>query len=138
MPPRLRITPEDCSPLGRIILKYLDGEAISMNRLADLSGVAQPRLRGACLRGTCPTPETLKKLAKVMGMHHLELYTLAYEGRFDTSPIEGEPYTLNMLVRELFETAREMGLAAPQAAPSKSQLCKALLELGFSPDQEQV
>ncbi len=120
-----------------MILKYLDTQSISMNRLADLSGVAQPRLRGACLKGTCPTPETLKKLAKVMGMHHLELYTLAYEGRFDTSPIEGEPYTLNTLVRELFETAREMGLAAPQSAPSKSQLCKALIELGFVPVPEQ-
>ena len=138
MPPRLRITPEDCSPLGRMILKYLEAEGVSMNRLADLSGVAQPRLRGACLKGTCPTPETLRKLAKVMGMHHLELYTLAYEGRFETSPIEGEPYTLNTLVRELFETAREMGLAAPKMAPSKAQICKALIELGFVPDQNQA
>ncbi|MDA0265462.1 MAG: helix-turn-helix transcriptional regulator [Cyanobacteria bacterium] len=134
MPPSLKITPEDCSPLGRLILKYLDAQAISMNRLADLSGVAQPRLRGACFKGTCPTPETLRKLAKVMGMHHLELYTLAYEGRFENNPIEGHPYTLNVLVRELFETAREMSLAAPKSAPSKPQLCKALIELGFGSD----
>ncbi|NJN22218.1 MAG: helix-turn-helix transcriptional regulator [Leptolyngbya sp. RL_3_1] len=135
MPPSLQITPEDCSPLGQTILEYLDAKAISMNRLADLSGVAQPRLRGACFKGTCPTPETLRKLARVMGVHHLELYTLAYEGRFETSS-EGNPYTLNLLVRELFETAREMALAAPQSAPSKTQLCKALIELGFLPNQE--
>ena len=107
-----------------------------MNRLADLSGVPQPRLRGACFKGTCPTPETLRKLAKVMGKHHLELYTLAYEGRFETSPIEGEPYSLDTLVRELFETAREMSLTPPRVAPSKSQVCKALIELGFIPSQE--
>ncbi|NER83901.1 MAG: helix-turn-helix transcriptional regulator [Leptolyngbya sp. SIO1D8] len=138
MPPRLQITPEDCSPLGRMILRYLETKGISMNRLADLSGVPQPRLRGACFKGTCPTPETLRKLARVMGKHHLELYTLAYEGRFETSPLEGEPYSLDTLIRELFETAREMGLNAPKRAPSKSQLCKALMELGFMPNQEQA
>lgn len=109
-----------------------------MNRLADLSGVPQPRLRGACFKGTCPTPETLRKLARVMGKHHLELYTLAYEGRFEESPVETPPYTLDTLVRELFETYREMGLHAPQIPPSKAQMLKALTELGFIPDQEQA
>lgn len=138
MPPRLKITPEDCSPLGRMILKYLETEGISMNRLADLSDVPQPRLRGACFKGTCPTPETLRKLARVMGKHHLELYTLAYEGRFEKSSLEGTPYSLETLVRELFEASREMGLMLPSTPPSKSQLFKALIELGFSPNQEQA
>lgn len=138
MPPRLKITPKDCSPLGRMILTYLETERISMNRLADLSGVPQPRLRGACFKGTCPTPETLRKLARVMGKHHLELYTLAYEGRFEKSSIEGKSYSLDTLVRELFEASREMGLTPPSVAPSKAQLCKALIELGFIPNQEQA
>lgn len=138
MPPRLKVTPEDCSPLGRMILKYLETQGISMNRLADLSGIPQPRLRGACFKGTCPTPETLRKLARAMGKHHLELYTLAYEGRFEKSTIEGAPYSLDALVRELFETAREMGLTPPNRSPSKSQFYKALIELGFIPTQEQA
>lgn len=138
MPPRLQVKPEDCSPLGRMILQYLEAESISMNRLADLSGVPQPRLRGACFKGTCPTPETLRKLAKVMGKHHLELYTLAYEGRFEKVPREGKPYTLDTLVRELFEAAREMELSPPQQPPSKPRLYKALLELGFSANKEQA
>ena len=132
MPARLQIKAEDCSPLGQFILKYLEEQNISMNRLADLSGVPQPRLRGACFKGTCPTPETLRKLARVMGKHHLELYTLAYEGRIEQIPGDADDNSLDMLMRELFETAREMGLAVPKVRPSKAKIRKALLELGFS------
>lgn len=136
MPPRLQVTPEDCSPLGRMILAYLEDRGISMNRLADLSGVPQPRLRGACFKGTCPTPETLKKLATAMGKHHLELYTLAYEGRVEKSPDEASMYSLDSLVRDLLETAREMGLTAPNRPPPEHKLYKALFDLGFTTGSE--
>lgn len=129
MPARLQIKPEDCSPLGQFILRYLEEQEISMNRLAELSGVPQPRLRGACFKGTCPTPETLRKLARVIGTHHLELYTLAYEGRIEN--LHPSDISLDLLIRELFETARELGLAVPKVRPSKAQVRKALLELGF-------
>jgi Helix-turn-helix len=131
MPARLQIKAEDCSPLGRVILQYLENQEISMNRLAELSGIPQPRLRGACFKGTCPTPETLRKLARVMGKHHLELYTLAYEGRVGQLPEDANDSSLDLLMRELFETAREMGLAAPQVRPSKAKIRKALMDLGF-------
>ncbi|MCF4970546.1 helix-turn-helix domain-containing protein [Nostoc sp. CMAA1605] len=134
MPARLQIKSEDCSPLGRFILQYLEEQGISMNRLADLSGVPQPRLRGACFKGTCPTPETLRKLARVMGKHHLELYTLAYEARIQPIPEDAENTSLDILMRDLFETAREMGLTVPKVRPSKAKIRKALLELGFSSD----
>jgi transcriptional regulator with XRE-family HTH domain len=137
MPARLQIKAEDCSPLGRFILQYLEEQGISMNRLADLSGVPQPRLRGACFKGTCPTPETLRKLARVMGKHHLELYTLAYEARIQKLPDESNDNSLDMLMRDLFETAREMGLAAPKVRPSKAKIRKALLELGFCPENDE-
>jgi hypothetical protein len=132
MPARLLIKSEDCSPLGRLILQYIEESGLSMNRLAEISGIPQPRLRGACFKGTCPTPETLRKLARAMGKHHLELYTLAYEGRIDKLPEDANDNSLDMLMRELFETAREMGLSAPQTRPSKAKLKKALMELGFT------
>jgi transcriptional regulator with XRE-family HTH domain len=138
MPARLQIKAEDCSPLGQFILRYLEEQNLSMNRLAELSGVPQPRLRGACFKGTCPTPETLRKLARVMGKHHLELYTLAYEGRIEPLPGDAEDISLDALMRDLFETARELGLAAPKARPSKSKLRKALLTLGFRPETDDV
>jgi hypothetical protein len=131
MPARLQIKAEDCSPLGHFILQYLAEQSISMNHLAELSGVPQPRLRGACFKGTCPTPETLRKLARVMGKHHLELYTLAYEGRVETLPEDRDDVSLDLLIRELFETARELGLTVPNVRPSKAKIHKALLELGF-------
>ena len=135
MPARLQIKAEDCSPLGQSILQYLEEQGISMNRLAELSGIPQPRLRGACFKGTCPTPETLRKLARVMGKHHLELYTLAYEGRIEPLPEDAADISLDLLMRELFETARELDLTAPIVRPSKAKIRKALLELGFRADQ---
>jgi plasmid maintenance system antidote protein VapI len=136
MPARLQIKTEDCSPLGQLILQYLEEQNVSMNHLAEVSGIPQPRLRGACFKGTCPTPETLRKLARVMGKHHLELYTLAYEGRIETHPEDKNDSSLDRLMRELFETAREMGLTAPTTRPSKAKIRKALLELGFSSEDE--
>ncbi len=137
MPARLQIKAEDCSPLGRFILQYLEEQGISMNRLADLSGVPQPRLRGACFKGTCPTPETLRKLARVMGKHHLELYTLAYEARIEKLPEDADDASLDILMRDLFETAREMGLTPPKVRPSKAKIRKALLELGFRAENDE-
>ena len=131
MPARLQIKAEDCSPLGRSILAYITDTGTSMNRLAEESGIPQPRLRGACFKGTCPTPETLRKLARAMGRHHLELYTLAYEGRIEKSPIEAAENALDILMRDLFETARETGMQAPTQPVSKAQLHQALLVLGF-------
>ncbi|MCU0569351.1 MAG: helix-turn-helix transcriptional regulator [Oculatellaceae cyanobacterium Prado106] len=133
MPARLQIKSEDCSPLGQFILQYLEEQGISMNHLAELAGVPQPRLRGACFKGTCPTPETLRKLARVMGKHHLELYTLAYEGRVENLPDEADDSSLDVLIRDLLETARELGLTRPAMRPSKAKIRNALLELGFQP-----
>lgn len=108
-----------------------------MNRLAELSGIPQPRLRGACFKGTCPTPETLRKLARVIGKHHLELYTLAYEGRIEKVPEDLNDDSLDLIMRELFEVAREVGLVAPKTRPSKAKIRKALMELGFRPENEE-
>lgn len=136
MPARLQIQPKDCSPLGLFILQHLEAHSISMNRLAEMADIPQPRLRGACFKGTCPTPETLRKLSKVVGVHHLELYTLAYAGRVEKFPEDVENNRLDSLIRELFETAREMGLVAPKSRPSKYKIKKALMELGFQTDEE--
>jgi hypothetical protein len=102
-----------------------------MNYLAELSGVPQPRLRGACFKGTCPTPETLRKLAKVMGKHHLELYTLAYQGRIEQLPEEADRVPVEILLQDVLETARDLKLIAPAQPPSKAKIQEALMLLGF-------
>ena len=138
MPPRLQVKNEDCSPLGLYVLQYLEEQDISMNHLAELAGVPQPRLRGACFKGTCPTPETLRKLAKVMGNHHLELYTLAYQGRIEQVPEDVDDNLLDILIRQMLETARELNLAMPKTQPSKAKIRKALIELGFREKREEI
>jgi hypothetical protein len=112
-------------------LQYLEEKGISMNYLAELSGVPQPRLRGACFKGTCPTPETLRKLAKVMGKHHLELYTLAYQGRIEQLPEEADRVPVEILLQDVLETARDLKLIAPTQPPSKAKIQEALMLLGF-------
>jgi transcriptional regulator with XRE-family HTH domain len=81
MPARLQIKHSDCSPLGKFILQYMEENQVSMNELARQADVSQPLLRGACFKQTCPRPETLKKLSRVLGKHHHELYAMAYESR---------------------------------------------------------
>ncbi|MEL6322143.1 MAG: helix-turn-helix transcriptional regulator [Cyanobacteria bacterium J06626_14] len=118
------------------MLTYLEQNGVSMNRLAELSGVPQPRLRGACFKGTCPTPETLRKLARVIGVHHLELYTLAYQGRVEKLPNDAND-NLDGLIRELLETARELGMTPPSDSPSKAKIAQALMILGFEATKKQ-
>jgi hypothetical protein len=134
MPARLQIKPEDCSPLGQQILQYLETAGISMNRLAEISGIPQPRLRGACFKGTCPTPETLRKLSRAMDKHHWELYSLAYQGRLQPEPVAATDVltdTLDVLVRDLLQLVRETNLVPPTQPPSRQQLAAALQLLGF-------
>ena len=138
MPPRLQVKTEDCSPLGLYVLQYLEEQDVSMNHLAELAGVPQPRLRGACFKGTCPTPETLRKLAKTMGKHHLELYTLAYQGRIELVPEDVDDNLLDILITQMLEMARELNLAMPKEQPSKAKIRKALIELGFREKREEI
>jgi len=127
-----------CTSLGLYVLQYLEEQDISMNHLAELTGVPQPRLRGACFKGTCPTPETLRKLAKIMGKHHLELYTLAYQGRIEQAPDDVDDNLLDILIRQMLETSREFNLSMPKVQPSKAKIRKALIELGFREKREEI
>jgi hypothetical protein len=71
-----------------------------------------------------------------MGVHHLELYTLAYQGRVEKLP--GDTHDkIDILIRELLETARETNLMPPESLPSKAQISKALMILGFYAESEE-
>jgi transcriptional regulator with XRE-family HTH domain len=133
MPARLQIQPENCSPLGRLILQYMKDHSVSMNELAKQAGISQPGLRSACFKGTNPTDSTLKKLSLVLGRPPLELYNLAHEGRLEAKLQDEARFSSDRdaLVREIFETAAELGLSAPKSRPPKNTIRKALLTLGF-------
>ena len=81
MPAKLQIKPSDCFPLGRFILQYMEENWVSMNELARQADISQPLLRRAWFKGTCPRPEALKKLSRVLGKPHRDLYAMACESR---------------------------------------------------------
>lgn len=93
----LRLRPEDCSSLGQLILQYIEEQGITMNKLAKQSGISQPGLRATCLKGTNPTENTLRKLAKVIGVQPVELYFLAYGERVLDDIPGGESDTIAFL-----------------------------------------
>ena len=136
MAAKLQIKPQDCSPLGKLILQHMEEHNISMNELAKQAGITQPGLRATCFKRTNPTDTTLKKLSKVLGKHPLELYTLAYEGRIEDLQDESSDSYLDSVIGELFETARELGLVPPKSRPPKLNIRRALKELGFSSDEQ--
>lgn len=104
----LKLTPEMCSPLGQVILEYLNKHELSLSQLAKQSGISQPGLRLACLKGTTPTDTTLKKLAPPLGRELSELHYLVYKGKVDDSKkntleevfnrVQG---TINLLISDL-------------------------------------
>lgn len=73
-----------------------------------------------------------------MGKHHLELYTLAYQGRIELVPEDVDDNLLDILIRQMLETARELNLAMPKVQPSKAKIRKALIELGFREKREEI
>ena len=73
-----------------------------------------------------------------MGKHHLELYTLAYQGRIEQIPEDVDDNLLDILIRQMLETARELNLAMPKVQQSKAKISKALIELGFREKREEA
>ena len=97
----LQLKPEDCSPLGQLILQYMEDRELSMNKLAKQAGITQPGLRATCLKGTNPTESTLRKLSSVIGVNYVQLYLLAYEDRIQAG-ISNEKTDTITYIRQAF------------------------------------
>lgn len=97
----LQLKPEDCSPLGQLILQYMEDHELSMNKLAKQAGITQPGLRAACLKGTNPTEITLRKLSSVIDVHYVQIYLLAYEDRIQAG-IPNEKTDTITYIRQAF------------------------------------
>lgn len=103
----LRIKTNDCSPLGREVLRYMKENNVSMNEMAKQTKISQPSLRAICLGESSPTEITLRKLASVMQMHPVQLYLLAYENHDD------EPDAVDKLVHVLEKTIQKLKSLSP-------------------------
>jgi transcriptional regulator with XRE-family HTH domain len=74
----LKIKPEDCSVLGKVLLKHMRENRTSLRELSKAAGITHPSLRRICLNQGNPTDSMLSKLSKVLDIHPVELYFLAH------------------------------------------------------------
>lgn len=74
----LKIKPEDCSVLGKVILKHMRENRTSLRELSKAAGITHPSLRRVCLGQGNPTASTLRKLSTVLKIHPIELYFMAH------------------------------------------------------------
>ena len=74
----LKFQPEDCSVLGRVILKHMRDNQTSLRELSKTAGITHPSLRRICLSQGNPTDSTLRKLSPVLKIHPIELYFLVH------------------------------------------------------------
>lgn len=103
----IKIKPEDCSLLGREILKYMEQHQLSMNKMAHQVGITQPGLRVITLKGGNPTESNITKLARVMGRHPTELYQLVYEDKIREMAEPDAIARLTALLIEMFGSLRK-------------------------------
>ncbi len=114
--------------MGLLILQHMHEHQVSMNALAKQSGITQPGLRAACLKGTNPTESTLRKLSKVLGKHPLELYFLAYGDRMKGLQEEVKGNYLDSLFREMFSILKHAGIVSGESKPYKLAITNAFYE----------
>jgi transcriptional regulator with XRE-family HTH domain len=74
----LKIQPEDCSVLSKVILKHMQDNRTSLREVSKAAGITHPSLRRICLGRENLTDSMLRKLSKVLKIHPVELYFLAY------------------------------------------------------------
>ena len=96
----LELEPGDCSPIGHLILQFLQENQLSMTELADKAGITRPGLRAMCLKRSNPTKSSIQKLARVIGKPTTELYRLVALNKIINAY---EPDAIDFIL-EVFET----------------------------------
>jgi transcriptional regulator with XRE-family HTH domain len=79
----LMLKPEDCSPLGREVLRYLEAHQISMSSLAKKIDKTQEGLKWMCQKKANPGAETVEKLAQVLELDPVTLHRMVYRNKLD-------------------------------------------------------
>ena len=87
----LQIKPEDCSLLGKEILKYVEHQQLSMSEVARRAGITQPGLRAIVLKKGSPSKINIDKLARVIGKSPSELYRLVFEEKLKVMTFPQDP-----------------------------------------------
>ena len=75
-PLHLRLKPEDCSPIGLLVLEHMEQYQLDLSGMAEKLGVSRAALRIACLKQGSPGKRIISKLAKVLERAEKELLRL--------------------------------------------------------------
>ena len=81
--PHLEIKPEDCSPIGLLLLQHMEFHQLSFTQMADNLGISRAALRIACLKNGNPGKRMIPKLAAVLELTELELKRLISENKLN-------------------------------------------------------
>ncbi|BDA76371.1 hypothetical protein DSM106972_092710 [Dulcicalothrix desertica PCC 7102] len=110
--PALTIKPQDLSPLGELIFKFIKENDISMREFADMANITRPGLRTMCLKTSNPTRSSIVRLAKAMDKSPLELYQLVCLNRelnpYKPDLIDKAIKGFDSVLRDMWELVQEL------------------------------
>ena len=81
--PHLKIKPEDCSPIGLLILEHMKENQLDLTTMAEKIGVSRAALRIACLKQGSPGKRIISKLATVLDKTEKELLRLDAKNKLE-------------------------------------------------------
>ena len=81
--PHLKIKPEDCSPIGLLILKHMKQHQLDLTAMAEKIGVSRAALRIACLKEGSPGKRIISKLATLLDKSEQELLRLDAKNKLE-------------------------------------------------------
>lgn len=119
----LRLKPQDCSPLGQLVLQYLGDNGITLTDLAQRADLTRPGLRAMCLKRSNPTQSSLIRLAKAMDKSPVDLFKLVCLNK-QINPYTPDVFDLfikgiEIVFKEMSELAKEVPL---EQRPSETEL----------------
>ena len=82
-PPHLRLKPEDCSPIGLLILKHMEQHQLDLTAMAEKLSVSRAALRIACLKQGSPGKRIISKLVIVLDRSEQELLRLDTQNKLE-------------------------------------------------------
>ena len=82
-PPHLQLKPEDCSPIGLLILEHMEENQLDLTTMAEKVGVSRAVLRIACLRQGSPGKRIISKLVTVLDKSEKELLRLDAKNKLE-------------------------------------------------------
>lgn len=86
----ISISPQDCSPLGLLILEYMQTHQLSFAQMAERLNISRAVLKVTCSKYGNPGTRLLPQLAQVLGQSEQQIELLVLEN--EAAQIEQRHY----------------------------------------------